>query len=209
MIPEGKMRIIEAAKRVIHQSGIQGATMRLVAEEAGVSTGAIYHYFASKEDVLYAVMDQNLSESGRIAKSNGTERVNQKRLLEEVENEIFKRLGKEDENRIQFYLAQEALSGNEALKVKFQTKYTEWHQSIDQLMKSLYDFDEVEDQTFYHNMGTILLAAIDGIILQEMLGAIDVPIEEILKTYNFLLEEGIPKLKEAYQSKAANCVMEG
>ena len=209
MIPEGKMRIIEAAKRVIHQFGVQGATMRLVAIEAGVSTGAIYHYFASKEDVLYAVMDHNLSESGRIVESNNAERMNQKRLLEEVESEIFKRLGKEDENRIQFYLAQEALSGNVALKEKFQDKYKEWHQSIDQLMKSLYDLDELKDQTFYHNMGTILLAAIDGIILQEMLGAIDVPIGEILKTYNFLLEEGIPKLKEAYQSKMANCVMEG
>ena len=183
--------------------------MRLVAIEAGVSTGAIYHYFASKEDVLYAVMDHNLSESGRIVESNNAERMNQKRLLEEVESEIFKRLGKEDENRIQFYLAQEALSGNVALKEKFQDKYKEWHQSIDQLMKSLYDLDELKDQTFYHNMGTILLAAIDGIILQEMLGAIDVPIGEILKTYNFLLEEGIPKLKEAYQSKMANCVMEG
>ena len=66
MIPEGKMKIIEAAKTVIHRHGVQGATMRLVAEEAGVSTGAIYHYFASKEDILYAVMDHNLSESGRI-----------------------------------------------------------------------------------------------------------------------------------------------
>lgn len=209
MIPEGKLKIIEAAKRVIHQSGVQGATMRLVAIEAGVSTGAIYHYFASKEDVLYAVMDHNLSESGRIAESNKSKEFNHKRLLEEVESEIFKRLGKEDENRIQFYLAQEALSGNVALKDKFQIKYKEWHQSIDQLMKSLYDFDDTKDQTFYHNMGTILLAAIDGIILQDMLGAIDVPIEEILNTYNFLLEEGIPKLKEAYQSKTANCMMEG
>ncbi len=201
MIPEGKMKIIDAAKKVIHQFGVQGATMRLVAEEAGVSTGAIYHYFASKEDILYAVMDLNLSESGRIAAYYENGEVDKKGILKEVEEGIFRRLEKEDENRLQFYLAQEALSGNEALKLKFGEKYKEWHQAIDLLMRKLYDLDEldgVKNCEFYRNMGAIMLASIDGIILQNMLGANDVPIENILKTYEFLLEEGIPKLKEIY-----------
>lgn len=201
MIPEGKMKIIDAAKKVIHQFGVQGATMRLVAEEAGVSTGAIYHYFASKEDILYAVMDLNLSESGRIAAYYENGEVDKKGILKEVEEGIFKRLEKEDENRLQFYLAQEALSGNAALKLKFGEKYKEWHQAIDLLMRKLYDIDEVDGVNnceFYRNMGAIMLASIDGIILQNMLGANDVPIENILKTYEFLLEEGIPKLKEIY-----------
>jgi AcrR family transcriptional regulator len=201
MIPDGKMKIIDAAKKVIHQFGVQGATMRLVAEEAGVSTGAIYHYFASKEDILYAVMDLNLSESGRIAAYYGNGEVDKKGILKEVEEGIFRRLEKEDENRLQFYLAQEALSGNMALKSKFGDKYKEWHQAIDLLMRKLYDIDEVagvKDCEFYRNMGAIMLASIDGIILQNMLGANDVPIENILKTYEFLLEEGIPKLKEIY-----------
>lgn len=198
MIPEGKMKIIDAAKKVIHQFGVQGATMRLVAEEAGVSTGAIYHYFASKEDILYAVMDLNLSESGRIAAFYEKGEADKNFILKEVEAGIFRRLEKEDENRLQFYLAQEALAGNEALKAKFGEKYKEWYRAIDLLMKKLYDLDDVQDHEFYHNMGAILLASIDGIILQNMLGANDVSIESILKTYEFLLEEGIPKLKEIY-----------
>lgn len=204
MIPEGKMKIIEAAKRVIHNAGVQGATMRLVAEEAGVSTGAIYHYFSSKEDILYAVMDQNLSESSRIAGLSASGKLGRELILQEVEQGIFHRLGKDDENRIQFYLAQEALAGNEALRTKFKDKYRQWHEAIDLLMGKLYELEAPEDQAFYHNMGTILLAAIDGIILQVMLGANDVPVTELLKTYDFLLEDGIPKLKEAYQAKQAD-----
>lgn len=204
MIPEGKMKIIEAAKRVIHSAGVQGATMRLVAEEAGVSTGAIYHYFSSKEDILYAVMDQNLSESSRIADLSVSGKLSRQLILQEVEQGIFRRMGKEDENRIQFYLAQEALAGNEALRERFKDKYRQWHEAIDLLMKKLYELDDSEDRAFYQNMGTILLAAIDGIILQVMLGANDVPVTELLKTYDFLLEDGIPKLKEAYQAKQAD-----
>lgn len=200
MVPDGKMKIIDAAKNVIHRHGVQGATMRLVAEEAGVSTGAIYYYFASKEDILYAVMDHNLSESGRIATQYDQGQVDKKALLEEVEMGIMRRVEKEDENRIQFYLAQEALSGNDKLKLRFQEKYCEWSKSIDSLMQKLYDLDEVEDREFYHNMGKILLAAIDGILLQNMLGVADVPVDRILKTYNFLLEAGIPQLKEAYHA---------
>lgn len=208
MIPEGKMKIIEAAKSVIHRYGVQGATMRLVAEEAGVSTGAIYHYFASKEDILYAVMDHNLSESGRIVGLYEAGKMDKYTLLEEVEKGIMKRVEKVDENRIQFYLAQEALSGNQELRLKFQEKYGEWSKSIDLLMQKLYDLDQVEDREFYHNMGTILLAAIDGILLQSMLGVTDVPMDQILKTYNFLLEEGIPQLKDAYHKKVDNAIME-
>lgn len=198
------MKIIEAAKRVIHSAGVQGATMRLVAEEAGVSTGAIYHYFSSKEDILYAVMDQNLSESSRIADLSVSGKLSRQLILQEVEQGIFRRMGKEDENRIQFYLAQEALAGNEALRERFKDKYRQWHEAIDLLMKKLYELDDSEDRAFYQNMGTILLAAIDGIILQVMLGANDVPVTELLKTYDFLLEDGIPKLKEAYQAKQAD-----
>jgi hypothetical protein len=76
--------------------------------------------------------------------------------------------------------------------------------SIDQLMIKLYNLDETEDHEFCHNMGTIMLAAIDGILLQTMLGATDIPVESILKTYNFLLEDGIPKLKEAYEMHKPN-----
>lgn len=44
-----RQEILEAAARVFSRRGIQGATMAEIAGEAGLTPGALYRYFASKE----------------------------------------------------------------------------------------------------------------------------------------------------------------
>ncbi|MGI8926328.1 MAG: TetR/AcrR family transcriptional regulator [Tepidiformaceae bacterium] len=49
-----KRSILEAASRVFCQEGTQDATMAAVAREAGISPGAIYRYFDSKDELARA-----------------------------------------------------------------------------------------------------------------------------------------------------------
>lgn len=186
---EGKSRIIQAAKRVISRSGIAGATMRGIAEEAGLSTGAIYHYYSSKEDILYEVMDESLSETLRIAeKSKGVKRSSEE-LIEEIFENIVKRFEKTDENRIQLYLAQEAIQGNSELKEKFKDKYQEWVCRTDELMQHMYG----KVPTKYNKaLSSLLIGAIDGIVVQLLLGANPAELDDILKVYHHILKDGIP-----------------
>jgi TetR/AcrR family transcriptional regulator, transcriptional repressor of aconitase len=50
--------IRDAALRVFVRRGVEGATMQEIAREAGVSAGAIYRYFTSKEALLGAVFEE-------------------------------------------------------------------------------------------------------------------------------------------------------
>jgi TetR/AcrR family transcriptional regulator, transcriptional repressor of bet genes len=52
MGPIRKEQICRAAAKVIAEQGFAGTTMRLVAEEAGVSTGMLNHYYANRMDML-------------------------------------------------------------------------------------------------------------------------------------------------------------
>jgi TetR/AcrR family transcriptional repressor of bet genes len=52
MGPIRREQICRAASTVIAREGFAGTTMRLVAEEAGVSTGMLNHYFANRQDLL-------------------------------------------------------------------------------------------------------------------------------------------------------------
>ncbi|MGO9487698.1 MAG: TetR/AcrR family transcriptional regulator [Solirubrobacteraceae bacterium] len=52
MGPIRREQICRAAAAVISREGFAGTTMRLVAEEAGVSTGMLNHYFADRQDLL-------------------------------------------------------------------------------------------------------------------------------------------------------------
>lgn len=49
-------QIIDAAASVFARRGIDGANMEEIAKAAGVSKGTIYHYFASKEEVIEALV---------------------------------------------------------------------------------------------------------------------------------------------------------
>ena len=50
--PSSRDLILDAAKRVIEERGITGATMRAIALEAGLTTGAIVHHFKDKGELL-------------------------------------------------------------------------------------------------------------------------------------------------------------
>jgi len=52
MGPIRREQICRAAAAVIAREGFAGTTMRLVADEAGVSTGMLNHYFANRQDLL-------------------------------------------------------------------------------------------------------------------------------------------------------------
>lgn len=60
--------IIEAARRVFEADGLDGASLRAIAKEAGYTTGAIYFHFPSKEaiyaEVLRDVLDRLVAAVG-------------------------------------------------------------------------------------------------------------------------------------------------
>ena len=58
--------ILKAALNLIAANGFHGTPMSLVAKEAGVSAGIIYHYFESKDaliDELYRVVKQDFARA--------------------------------------------------------------------------------------------------------------------------------------------------
>lgn len=55
--------IVEAAARIIAKGGVSAVTMREVARVAGVSSGTLYHYFASEEALLAVWEERCLSLS--------------------------------------------------------------------------------------------------------------------------------------------------
>jgi TetR/AcrR family transcriptional regulator, repressor for uid operon len=55
-------RILEAAKKCFVRSGFRGASMHEVCAEAGMSPGALYRYFPSKESIIEAISENNRRE---------------------------------------------------------------------------------------------------------------------------------------------------
>jgi AcrR family transcriptional regulator len=53
---ERREEVVDAARRVILREGIDAATTRAIAKEAGYSNGVLTHYFAGKDDILLSAL---------------------------------------------------------------------------------------------------------------------------------------------------------
>ena len=63
--PEETVRkILDTAERLFIEMGYDRTSLQEIIDETGLSKGAVYHHFASKEDIFYAVCD-------RIGRRNG------------------------------------------------------------------------------------------------------------------------------------------
>ncbi|ONI83135.1 TetR family transcriptional regulator [Actinosynnema sp. ALI-1.44] len=57
VIPEDRRRAVsEAVARLVSQEGIDGASLRNVAKEAGLAIGSVRHYFANHEELMIFTM---------------------------------------------------------------------------------------------------------------------------------------------------------
>ena len=62
---ERRMEIAGAVVRIIARQGISGVTMKIVAKEAGWSTGVLHHYFENKQELLIGGLRFAARETGK------------------------------------------------------------------------------------------------------------------------------------------------
>jgi AcrR family transcriptional regulator len=71
-------RILEAARTRFLAEGVEGASLRKIASDAGTSIGMIYYYYPTKDDLFFAVVsevyDRLVAELEEIAKVPATAR---------------------------------------------------------------------------------------------------------------------------------------
>jgi len=63
---ETRERILDTALRLFREKGFDETTMRDIASEAGVATGAAYYYFHSKEDLVMGFYRRTAEEAREI-----------------------------------------------------------------------------------------------------------------------------------------------
>jgi AcrR family transcriptional regulator len=56
---ERRDEVVAAARRIILRDGIEAATTRAIAREAGYSNGVLTHYFADKDDILLSALESS------------------------------------------------------------------------------------------------------------------------------------------------------
>ena len=69
-----RRHLLEQALALFQKRGVDGTTMRDIARAAGLSLGAAYYHFGSKEELLFAFYEQNQRETEAQTLPSGTVR---------------------------------------------------------------------------------------------------------------------------------------
>ncbi|MER7077201.1 transcriptional regulator, TetR family [Saccharopolyspora kobensis] len=97
-----RTQIAEALLRLASRGGLEAVSLRDVAAEAGISMGAVQHYFKSKEQMLLHAMDHVTKRAGErivAALSQQGERPSARKIVRTV---MLEMLALTDDSRMEF-----------------------------------------------------------------------------------------------------------
>jgi AcrR family transcriptional regulator len=191
-----KKRITDATIEVIKEKGVDEATVREIATKAGLTTGAIYHYYKNKDEVLYDVLHQSLHFSHKITENQQTKSKGQKEILDEISDRISQRLSKTDEQRLYLLLVSDAIAKNGELKDQYCENYKKILNETGDLFYYAFGIENSEMKT---KIASILVAALDGIAIQQSLGALPEETHKMIETFTDFFKESVPIFLEKHK----------
>ena len=56
-LPDKRQRLVEGARLVLHQQGVEKTTLADIAQAADVPVGNVYYYFKTKDELVQAAID--------------------------------------------------------------------------------------------------------------------------------------------------------
>ncbi|MDD5015004.1 MAG: TetR/AcrR family transcriptional regulator [Atribacterota bacterium] len=83
-------RINQSAFQLFAEKGYYQVTMKMVAQEAGISVGTLYNYYSNKQDLFLNVFKQNLTQAHSVLNSMIEKGGNPHELIATLYNEVVR-----------------------------------------------------------------------------------------------------------------------
>ncbi len=97
-----RAQILKSAARVFANEGFDRASMSLLAKECGISKANIYHYYDSKDAILYDILETYLRDlRDRICGIDTDGLTAEQKLRAAIKEILFAYQGADDEHRVQ------------------------------------------------------------------------------------------------------------
>ncbi|HWQ65849.1 MAG TPA: TetR/AcrR family transcriptional regulator [Methanospirillum sp.] len=186
---EAKRRIIEAAIDVIAERGCDQMTFEHVAKKIGVSKGAVYWYFKSKEELVTAALKRFQGDFERITYDSFYNRP-----IEEMLTQIFEKFSLSDHRQRAIFFEMFALAVRN-LDVRRATReyYLGLVTTFEEAIKKEQKMNPQKEMTDPHTLALLMVALYSGLQNYELVWMAQDEIKDLwFDGMNLLL--GLPPL---------------
>ncbi|WP_158665211.1 TetR/AcrR family transcriptional regulator [Ensifer adhaerens] len=156
-----RAQVLRAAADCFARKGIHQTTMQEICAASGMSAGALYRYFPTKESIIVAFADEERSETAKLI-SDLNSSPNIVAALAEIFPELFNGLTDENYGRLTLEVAAEA-ARNGAVKAAFDQNESELCEQLSAALKRGQAAGHVDPELDLDAAVFLLVALFDGI----------------------------------------------
>jgi AcrR family transcriptional regulator len=165
-----KDRIINAAVRIFAQKGYTTATVADIAVDARIGKGTIYQYFASKEDLFFAVFEWYVRQTGAAAQVSISALGGSTIQRLEALNRSIMSMWAEIEDMFSLTMEFWAASSSSRLRDRFKNAFSDMYRQFREVAASLIrggvERDEFRKDINSESVAAALVGAWDALFLQ-------------------------------------------
>jgi AcrR family transcriptional regulator len=167
--------IIIAASKLMTIKGVKSTSLADSAQEVGISKGTLYYYYPSKNEIIFDIAEKHINQI-TTELFDWMDKADMIVTPKEIIKVVFEKiLTAETRGKLHLYLINNSLTSNEYLKNRFKEKYKEWRDLIEEGLKKV-----LRDRTInYAALASIVLASLDGLTIQWLIGIENIPIDDI------------------------------
>ena len=176
------------------RKGYRGTTTAEIAQEAGLTKGALYHHFRAKEEILFELVQfkhrQLINALSSLPPQKGRPADLLKVLLDSIPEAGFADFG----NYLDFWV--------QAARIpKIRDFLNECIKEYDEVFAERIDLAFAPTRTDRHDLAVMILAMRDGLTVRKMLGDTEVDFPRQLKLFASLVEGKMNKDKNKASRK--------
>ncbi len=178
---ETRQRLLESAVSVFAHHGYDRATLDEIAREAGFSKGAFYVHFESKEDLFWTLLEERIARQQHVYRQAVDATAPVIDNLRTILRAVFA-LYKADPLWAAMFMEFGAHAlRNEQVRLRLAAMYEGWRGLVVATLKAGRDAGRVRTDIDVEFVASMLIAAVEGTLMQSHLSPQAVRLEEMVE----------------------------
>lgn len=166
-----RAQILVAARKVFGHGGYHGATIEAIAQEAGLSNGAVYYNFANKEDLFLALLDERIDQRVQHLQRifDDTSRVDSvPAQIQHEATDLVESLKQSSEWRLLFLEFVIYAARNPAFRVEFVKRREKMKTALTELLAQRAHAQDIDPPVPIEQLVVLLNGLINGLAVEEL-----------------------------------------
>jgi TetR/AcrR family transcriptional regulator, repressor for uid operon len=164
-----RQQILDAAAECFARKGFHHSTMHDICQMAELSPGAVYRYFASKDDIIAAMEEQGRQHSAAIIEAVTRERKDTLDVLEGLVDVFFSKLEDVRDCAVHIELWAEALSNPRIREMVVGIDDSIRNAFVTKIVRDAQKRGEINAKLDADSVARVMMAFWDGLVLQKTL----------------------------------------